>query len=67
MALTSGKLFLLYVKAIDHFLGALLTQKNDDSHEQVVYYLNNTLIGAEFWYNHIEKECLALVFAIQKR
>jgi len=46
VAPTSGKSFLLYVKAIDHSLGALLAQKNDDGHEQVIYYLNRTLIGA---------------------
>jgi len=51
---------------MDHSLGALLTQKNDDGHEQAVYYLSRTLIGAESWYNPTEKECLALVFAIQK-
>jgi len=33
MAPTSGKSFLLYVKAMDHFLGALLAQKDDDGHE----------------------------------
>ena len=30
LAPTSEKPFLLYVKAMDHSLGALLTQKNDD-------------------------------------
>ena len=61
---TSGKSFLLYVKAMDHSLGALLAQKNDDGHEQAIYYLSRTLIGAESRYNPIEKECLALIFAI---
>ena len=28
-----GKSFLLYVRAMDHYLGALLTQKNDDGAE----------------------------------
>jgi len=51
---------------MDHSLGALLAQKNDDSHEQAIYYLSRTLIGAESQYNPIEKEYLALVFAIQK-
>ena len=66
MAPTSGKPFLLYVKAMDHSLGALLAQKNDDDHGQTIYYLSRTLIGAESRYNPIEKECLALVLAIQK-
>jgi len=63
---TSGKPFLLDVKAMDHSLGALLAQKNNDGYEQAIYYLSRTLIGAESWYNPIEKEYLALVFAIQK-
>ena len=66
MALTSGKSFLLYVKAMDHSLGALLAQKNDKGHEQAIYYLSRILIRAESLYNSIKKECLALVFAIQK-
>ena len=51
---------------MDHSLGALLTQKNDEGHEQAIYYLTRILIGAESWYNTIEKEYLALVFAVQK-
>jgi len=62
----SGKPFLIYVRAIDHSLGALLIQNNDQGHEQKIYYLSRTLIGAEHQYNPIEKECLALVFAVQK-
>jgi len=62
----SGKPFMLYVKAMDHSLGALLPQKDNDGHGQAIYYLSRTLIGAESRYNPIEKECLALVFIIQK-
>ena len=50
---------------MDHSLGALLAQKNDEGHENTIYYLSRTLIGAESRYNPIE-ECLALVFPIQK-
>jgi len=53
VAPTSGKLFLLYVKAMDHSLSALLAQKDDDGHKQAIYYLNRTLIGAESYYNPI--------------
>ena len=66
VAPTSGKPFLLYVKAMDHSLSALLAQKNDDGHEQAIYYLSRTLIGAESLYNPIEKKYLALVFAIKE-
>ena len=54
------KSFLIYVRAMDHSLGTLLAQNNDQEHEQAIYY------GAEHRYNQTEKECLALVFAIQK-
>jgi len=60
----SGKPFLLYVRGIDHSLGALLAQENDEGAEQAIYYLSRTLIRAESRYNPIEKECLALIFAI---
>ena len=47
---------------MDQSLGALLAQKDDNGHEQAIYYL----IGVESHYNPIEKECLALIFAVQK-
>ena len=30
---------------MDHFLGALLAQNNDQGHELAIYYLSRTLIG----------------------
>jgi len=56
---------------MDHSLGILLAQKNDEGFEQTFYYLSRTLIGAESRYNPVEMECLALVFialvfAVQK-
>jgi len=66
VAPVSGKAFLLYVRAMDHSLGALLAQNNDQNYKQAIYYLSRILIGAEHCYNPIEKECLALVFAVQK-
>ena len=51
---------------MDHSLGALLAQNNDQGYEQTIYYLSKTMIGAEHRYNPIEKKCLALVFVIQK-
>jgi len=50
---------------MDHSLGALLAQKNNKGFEQAIYYLNRILIRAESRYHPVEKECLALVFAIQ--
>ena len=64
VAPVSRKSFLLYVRAVDHSLGVLLAQKNDEGCEHAIYYLSRTLIGAESQYNPVEKECLALVFAV---
>jgi len=62
----SEKPFLIYVRAMDHSLRALLAQNNDQEYEQAIYYLSRTMIGAEHRYNPVEKECLPLIFAIQK-
>jgi len=51
---------------MNHSLGALLAQKNDQGQEQTIHYLSRTMIGADHRYNPIEKKCLALVFAVQK-
>ena len=64
IAPVSGKPFLIYVRAMDHSLGAYLAQTNDQGHEQPIYNLSRTMIGAEHRYNPIEKECLALVFVV---
>jgi len=65
-ALVLGSPFLIYVRVMNHSLGALLAQNNDQGHEQAIYYLTRTMIGGEHLYNPIVKECLALVFAVQK-
>src|SRR3954463_10598929 len=62
----AGKPFLLYVRSMDHSLGALLAQHNDEGYEQAICYLSRTLLGAKHWYCPVEKECLALLFAVQK-
>jgi len=59
-----GKIILTICGAMDHPLGTLLVEKNDKGFEQAIYYLSITLIGAESLYNPVEKECLALVFAV---
>ncbi|XP_020263162.1 uncharacterized protein LOC109839144 [Asparagus officinalis] len=52
--------------ATDHALAGLLAQDDENGHEQAIYYLSRTLSGAEPRYPLIEKECLALVFTVQK-
>ena len=44
VSLILKKLFLLYVRGMDHSLGALLAQKNDKSFEEAIYYLSRILI-----------------------
>src|SRR3954466_10064880 len=66
VAPAAGKPFLLYVRSMDHSLGALLAQHNDEGYEQAIYYLSRTLLGVEHRYHPVKKECLALVFAVQK-
>ena len=55
------KSFLLYARTMDHSLGILLAQKNDEGWD-----LRRTLIGTESLYNPVEKECLALIFVVQR-
>jgi len=51
---------------MDHSLGTLLAQKNDEGDKQAIYYLSRVLIGVKSRYNPVEKKCLAFIFAIQK-
>ncbi|XP_020263163.1 uncharacterized protein LOC109839145 [Asparagus officinalis] len=51
---------------MEHSLSTLLAQNDNVGHEQAIYYLSRILQGAEHRYPMVEKECLALVFAIQK-
>ena len=45
VTLLSGKSFLLYVRMMNHSLGALLAQNNDQKQELTIYYLSRTMIG----------------------
>ena len=51
----SGKPFLIYIRAMDHFLGALLAQNNDQRYEQAIYQLSRTMIRAEHHYNRSKR------------
>lgn len=66
MSPIKGKPLILYVTALDTYLGALLVQNNDESKEVSLYYLNQTLVGAKSNYSPIEKSFIALIFSIQK-
>ncbi|NAU33237.1 hypothetical protein EE082_27575, partial [Klebsiella pneumoniae] len=61
-----GKPLILYTAALDESLGALLAQENENGKENSLYYLSRRLIPAELKYPAMEKQCLALIFAVQK-
>ncbi|KAI0494874.1 hypothetical protein KFK09_025020 [Dendrobium nobile] len=61
-----GKPLILYTTALDESLGALLAQENEEGKENALYYLSRRLIPAELKYPAMEKQCLALIFAVQK-
>lgn len=43
----SGKLFLLYVRSLEHSLGVLLAQHNGQGYEQAIYCLSRNMVKAE--------------------
>ena len=61
-----GKPLILYIAAQERSLGAMCAQESEEGKEAALYYLSQTLIGAELNYSPIEKICLALIFAIRK-
>lgn len=60
-----GKSFILYARALDDLLGALLAHNNDEGEKVSQYYLSRMLVGAEHKYSLVEKECLALMYAVK--
>ena len=61
-----GKPLVLYIATQEKSLGALMAQENEKGKERALYYLSQTLNGAELNYSPIEKMCLGLFFAIDK-
>ena len=61
-----GKPLVLYIAAQEKSIGALMAQENEKGKERALYYLSQTLNGAELNYSPIEKMCLVLFFAKDK-
>ena len=60
------KMFKLYTDASDVGLGAVLMQEDDQGKDQVICYEAKTLLSTEKNYPTTEKECLAIMWAMQK-
>ncbi|XP_072169909.1 uncharacterized protein [Diadema setosum] len=60
------KEFIVQVDASDRGIGAVLSQKDEKVEEHPIAYISKKLLPREQRYATIEKECLAIVWAIQK-
>ena len=60
------KMFKLYTDALDVGLGAVLMQEDDQGKDRVICYEAKTLLPAEKNYPTTEKECLTVMWAMQK-
>ncbi|XP_077330912.1 uncharacterized protein LOC143973903 [Lithobates pipiens] len=58
--------FLVQTDASAYGLGAVLSQVDDAGEEHPILYLSRKLLPREVAYATIEKECLAIVWALQK-
>lgn len=61
-----NKIFVVQTNASDYGLGAVLSQMDDDGIQKVICFLNRFLSKAKRKYSTAEKECLAVLFAIER-
>lgn len=61
-----AKKFYLHCDASDFGIGAVLTQLSDDKEEKPIAYMSKKLSSAQRNYSVTERECLAVILAIEK-
>ena len=59
------KVFILQTDASNEGLGAVFTQKDDQDAEHPIAFANRKLSDLELKYTTTEKECLAIVLALE--
>jgi hypothetical protein len=55
-----------HTNALNYVIGAMLAQNPDDTIDSPLYYANQLMTGTKKNYSTIEKEALAMIYAIKK-
>ena len=58
------QMFTIHADASDHAIGAVITQ-GDEGQEKPIAFMSRKLIGSQYRYTTTEKECLAVILAIE--